>query len=58
MKSKLNNLISQEDFRSNWKAEQAKKTKRTETGLDILKEGLEEDGVVGDRYPLSDEPVD
>ena len=51
MKSKLNNLISQEDFKANWRAEQAKKTKRTETGLDILKEG-----VVGDKYPLSDNP--
>jgi len=43
MKNKLNNLISQEDFISNWKAEQAKKTKRTETGLDILKESLEDE---------------
>jgi hypothetical protein len=58
MKSKLNNLISQEDFKSNWRAEQAKKTKRTETGLDILNEGIEDDEVVGDRYPLSDEPGD
>jgi len=50
---KLENLLSQEDFKSNWKAEQAKKTKRTETGLDILKESADE--VIGDKYPLSDE---
>lgn len=41
MEKKLNNLIDFADFKSSWKAEQAKKTKRTETGLDILKEGLE-----------------
>lgn len=40
--NKLQNLISLDDFKSGWKAEQAKKTKRTETGLDVLKENVEE----------------
>ena len=40
MKSKLENLISFDDFKSSWKAEQAKLTRRT--GIDILKEGVEE----------------
>lgn len=39
---KLENLISFDDFKSGWKASQASKTKRTETGLDILKENVEE----------------
>ena len=39
---KLENLISFDDFKSSWKASQASKTKRTETGLDILKENVEE----------------
>lgn len=42
MKNKLENLIVFDDFKASWKAEQAKKTKRTDTGLDILKEGVEE----------------
>lgn len=42
MKNKLENLISFDDFKSNWKAEQSKKTKRTDVALDILKEGIEE----------------
>jgi hypothetical protein len=42
MKSKLENLISFDDFKSSWRTEQVKSTKRTETGLDILKEGVEE----------------
>jgi len=42
MEKKLNNLISLSDFKSGWRANQATKTKRTETGLDILKEGVEE----------------
>lgn len=36
MSSKMNNLISYTDFTSSWKVEKAKKTARTETGLDIL----------------------
>jgi hypothetical protein len=44
MEKKLNNLLSLTDFRTGWRANQASKTKRTETGLDILKEGLE-DGI-------------
>jgi hypothetical protein len=32
---KLENLLGFEDFKNNWKSEQAKKTKRTETGLDV-----------------------
>jgi len=35
-KDKLNNLISFYDFTSNWKSDDAKKTSRTETGLDVL----------------------
>jgi len=42
---KLENLVSFDDFKSNWKSDQSKKTSRTETGLDILKEGIDEDGV-------------
>lgn len=40
MDKKLNNLFSFSDFEKNWKPEEHKKTKRTETGLDILKEEL------------------
>ena len=36
MKGKLNNLIDFSDFTSNWRTEKAKKTDRTETGLDVL----------------------
>jgi len=39
---KLENLLGFEDFKNNWKSEQAKKTKRTETGLDVLKESVED----------------
>jgi len=35
-KKKLNNLISQSDFKKSWEAKKASKTKRTEVGLDIL----------------------
>lgn len=35
-KDKLNNLVSFSDFTNNWKSENAKKTSRTETGLDVL----------------------
>jgi hypothetical protein len=42
MKTKLENLISLEDFKANWQSEKAKKTKRTDTGLDIIKEDIEE----------------
>jgi len=38
MENKLNNILSISDFEKNWKPEEAKKTKRTETGLDIVKE--------------------
>ena len=43
MKNKLENLLSFDDFNTGWKTSQTK-TKRTETGLDILKENLE-DGI-------------
>lgn len=36
----LNNLLKFSDFDKNWKSEKANKTKRTDTGLDILKEDL------------------
>jgi hypothetical protein len=35
---KLNNLLNFEDFEKQWKPEEAKKTKRTDVGLDIVKE--------------------
>lgn len=35
-KDKLNNLVSFYDFTSNWKPDSAKKTSKTETGLDVL----------------------
>ena len=41
---KLENLISFDDFKTNWKGEQSKNTKRTSTGIDILKEGVD-DGI-------------
>lgn len=37
---KLENLLDFDDFVANWKAKDAKKTKRTETGLDIVEEKL------------------
>lgn len=39
MDKKLNNLLGWEDFKTNWKPQVAKPTKRTETGLDVVKEG-------------------
>lgn len=36
MSKNLNNLISFNDFTNNWKEEKAKKTNRTETGLDVF----------------------
>lgn len=36
MAKELNNLVSFYDFVSNWKAKEAKKTSKTETGLDVL----------------------
>jgi hypothetical protein len=41
MEKKLNNLLSFSDFEKTWKPEEQKKTKRTEIGLDIVKEGSE-----------------
>ena len=38
MEKKLNNMLSFEDFEKIWKSEEQKKTKRTEVGLDIIKE--------------------
>lgn len=35
---KLENLLDFEDFKANWKEKEAKKTKRTEVGLDIIEE--------------------
>jgi hypothetical protein len=35
---KLENLLDFEDFKANWKAKDATKTKRTEVGLDIVEE--------------------
>ena len=36
MSKELNNLVSYTEFTKSWKAETAKKTARTETGLDVL----------------------
>lgn len=41
MKSKLENLLSFNDFKSDWISKNQTKTKRTETGLYILKESVE-----------------
>jgi hypothetical protein len=38
----LKNLLDFEDFKSNWKSKEQKKTKRTEIGLDIIEEKKEE----------------
>ena len=38
---KLENLLDFEDFKSSWKAKDQKKTKRTEIGLDIVEEKVE-----------------
>ena len=43
MANKLENLLRFEDFEKNWKAKDPKKTKRTETGLDIVEEKKETD---------------
>jgi hypothetical protein len=44
MAKELNNLVSFDDFTKSWKPESAKKTARTETGLDVLaKTGKGED---------------
>ena len=40
MEKKLNNMLSFSDFENNWKPEESRKTKRTEVGLDIVKEGV------------------
>lgn len=37
--TKWNNLISFDDFEKSWNPEGQKKTKRTEVGLDVVKEG-------------------
>ena len=39
---KLENLLDFEDFKSNWKEKEQKKTKRTEIGLDVIEEKVEE----------------
>lgn len=41
MEKKLNNMLSFSDFDKSWKPEESKKTKRTEVGLDIVKEGVD-----------------
>lgn len=38
MDKKLNNLLGFDDFHKSWNPEEQKKTKRTEVGLDIVKE--------------------
>jgi hypothetical protein len=43
MDKKLNNMLGFDDFEKNWNAKQAKKTKRTEVGLDIIEEKMSKD---------------
>jgi len=60
MKNKLENLLSFNDFKSNWNEKKSSKTKRTDTGLDILKEGVEEiipEGIP-EEYDLGSQSVD
>lgn len=42
MKTKLENLLSFTDFTGNYDPQQATKTKRTDTGVDVIKENLED----------------
>jgi len=42
MKTKLENLLSFTDFTGNYNPSQSTKTKRTDTGVDVIKENLEE----------------
>ena len=49
---KLENLLDFEDFKSNWKEKEAKKTKRTETGLDIVEEKKTEENLETNECPL------
>jgi len=42
MKTKLENLLSFTDFTGNYNPQQANKTKRTDTGIDVIKENLED----------------
>ena len=43
MKTKLENLLSFTDFTGNYNPQQANKTKRTDTGVDVIKENNEEE---------------
>ena len=43
MEKKLNNMLSFSDFEKSWKPEESKKTKRTDVGLDVVKESISED---------------
>lgn len=45
MEKKLNNLLTFSDFDKSWKAEEPKKTKRTEVALDVVKETKNEPGI-------------
>jgi hypothetical protein len=45
---KLNNLLNFDEFSKDWKPEEQKKTKRTEVGLDIVKEENEPGIAVSD----------
>jgi len=42
MKTKLENLLSFTDFTGNYNPKQTTKTKRTETGVDVIKENIED----------------
>jgi len=47
----LNNLQSFDDFEKNWKPEEQKKTKRTEVGLDIVKEDVNRKKMIAKLIP-------
>ena len=42
MDKKLNNLLDFDDFEKSWKAKDQKSTKRTDVGLDIVEENVNE----------------
>lgn len=52
---KMNNLISFDDFEKTFKPEEQKKTKRTEVGLDIVKEGKDYLKEAADKYSKKNE---
>lgn len=54
---KLENLLNFEDFKSNWKEKEPKKTKRTEIGLDVIEENKLNENVYDMMLLVDDEPT-